>query len=148
MTPPLNSEDIQISNYIKMKQKESATNIKNLDNEFEKDRIKLDNVIKQKMDAINVHMKTINKYSNKLNNGPNQIANQEKIMLEKNNLITTRLLMLENTRQKSSYKQKLVYTTITILFVVIIIMISVYVYKNKKHTVRNFNKHNAIKNNR
>lgn len=145
MTTDPEQEDKQIQNYIGLKLQEKDALTKNIDIEFNRDKQKLDNIVKEKVDAINAHMKDIKKYSNKLNSGPDQIANQENIMLEKNNIITTRLLMLENTRRRNAYKKKLVYITITIIITVLLIMIAAYVYSNKKYIVKNFNKNNSGK---
>lgn len=138
-------ENAKIDQYIKSKLSSGDHHMDELNRQFEQDKKKLDSIVKTKIDTINSQMKLINKYSDKLRNGPPQIDNQGKLLSEKNNLINTRLLMLDNTRRKNSYKKKLVYTTISIILLIIIIMLGAYVYKNKQHKTKNFNKNVALK---
>jgi len=138
-------EDVKIREYAALKMRNSKSNMRKLNMELDVDKQRLDSVVKTKMDEINAQMKSIKQYSAKLNNGPDQIGNQEKVMLEKNNLINSRLLMFENVKRKNSFKMKLVYTTIAIILIVVIIMLSVYIYKNKQYIKKDFNKNVALK---
>ena len=144
----MNKEDKQIQDYIEKKMNEMNKKNQVIDRQIENDKTRLDNSVKMKLDDIHTRMNTINQYKNKMKNAPDQIGNQEKVIAEKNNLITTRLLMLENARRKNIYKKKLVYTTIAIIILVFIIMMCAYVYSNKQYKVKDFNKNVALKNNK
>jgi len=141
----MTKEDKQIHDYIAKKMEDSDKRTKEIDHQMENDKKKLDSIVKTKLDTIHTQMNTINQYKTKMKNIPDQIGNQEKVIAEKNNLITTRLLMLENTRRKNMYKKKLVYTTIAIIILVFIIMMCAYVYSNKQYKVKDFNKNVALK---
>lgn len=141
----INSEDVAIQDYINRKTSELKTTTELYNDNLAQQQQKLDTLLSEKTNKIKQQMDDINEIVNDANNKPNQIKNQEKIIKVKNNLINTRLIMLRNTKRKNSYRKKIIYTTVALILVVVIVMVLAYVYKNKKHHVKDFNKNVALK---
>ena len=105
----------------------------------------MNTTLSQKSDKINQHLNEFKLMVENSSKYPNQIKNQSKIIKVKTDLINTRLTMLDNARRKNSTRKKLIYSSIAMILLIILIIVSIYVYKNKKYHVRNFNKNVATK---
>ena len=76
---------------------------------------------------------------------PYQRYNQNNIIDNKTNLLNTRKSMVNIYDNKNNYKIKVIYSTIALIIFVVLILVGVYVYSNKTHITKNFNKNVALK---
>ena len=64
---------------------------------------------------------------------------QEKAIIEKNRLFITRSRMLQISRDRNSYKLKIIYTLLALIILIFIASIGVYIYFGKKGAKMNTN---------
>lgn len=141
----MHNEDVKVRDYINRKTGKLDEYTKNYNKHLQEQQDKLDDLMKEKTDEIAEKIDDIKKLTNNIDPTKSQIVNQKQIMNVKNNLINTRIAMLEDVRRKNSTRKKLIYTTISLIIIVIIIMMIAYVYSNKRYYIRDFNKNVALK---
>ena len=76
---------------------------------------------------------------------PYQRYNQNDIIDNKNILLNTRQSMMKTYNNRNNYKVKIIYSTIALIIFIILILVVVYIYSNKTHITKNFNKNVALK---
>lgn len=68
---------------------------------------------------------------------------QEKAIYDKNKLFITRSRMLQVSRDKNSYKLKIIYTLLAVIILIFIASLGIYVFMKKKGGNKGFGNSNA-----
>jgi len=90
------------------------------------------NSIKKDLDSQNTNINNINDKNNVLLTKKEIEINQLKEIQDKEKLLLTRSRMLQIAQDRNSYKTKIIYTQIAIIFGLIILMSFIYLLVKKK----------------
>ena len=136
-----NSIETNILNNIKHSEEAIAQHYKevqDIENNIEKIITKNNNKIEREIKEIKILQEEVDKI-------PYQRYNQNNIIDNKTNLLNTRKSMVNIYDNRNNYKIKVIYSTIALIIFVVLILVGVYVYSNKTHITKNFNKNVALK---
>jgi hypothetical protein len=105
-------------------------NIEYFTNDDEKNNVFVD--LESNIDLQNATLKDIEKKNNELKQKKNIQMQQLKEIEDKEKLLLTRSRMLQIAQDRNSYKKKIIYSLIALIFAIFIFTIVIYIFFKRK----------------